>query len=211
MILFINKIYLDNCECAKNGCRLWGHLTRKPMKRTRSETMSRVEDLRTCCELGNNGFLFFVHFLHQPFYRVSQKITAEFIWLRLIDLLWPLSGDMNLSNVALVDFLWFQANRNTFSLLFVSRQQDQWIKVVSNNFRMSSRCFNHFDLKKLKPGWRQAGARGQSGQEGRLLYCCGQEVDDYDQEDVCIVVVILWGWLFGGFIRWHYQARLSAR
>ena len=160
------------------------------MKRTRSETMSRVEDLRT-------------------FYRVSQQISTEFKRLRLTH--WLLSGDMNLSIVALVDFLWFQANRNTFSLLFVSRQQAQWIKVVSNKFRMSSRCFNHFDLKKLKPGWRQAGARGQSGQEGRQLYCCGAEVDDYDQEDAPIVVVILWGWFFLGFIRWHYQARLSAR
>ena len=208
-IEFISKIYWDNRECAKNGWRLREHLTRKPMKRTRSETMSRVEDLRTCCELGNNRFLFRVHFLHQPFYRVSQKISTEFKRLRLTH--WLLSGDMNLSIVALVDFLWFQANRNTFSLLFVSRQQAQWIKVVSNKFRMSSRCFNHFDLKKLKPGWRQAGARGQSGQEGRLLYCCGQEVDEYDQEGVCIVVVILWGWLLGGFKRWHYQARLSAR
>ena len=110
------------------------------MKRTRSETMSRVEDLRTCCELGNNGFLFCVHFLHQPFYRVSQKIRTEFIRLRLTH--WLLSGDMNLSIVALVDFLWFQENHNTFSLLFVSRQQDKWIKIVSNNFRMSSRCFS---------------------------------------------------------------------
>ena len=142
---------------------------------------------------------------------LQERITAEFNWLRLIDLLWLLSGDKNLSIVVLVDFLWFQERNNTFSLLFVSRQQAQWIKVVSNKFRMSSRCFNHFDLKKLKPGWRQAGARGQSGQEGRQLYCCGQEVDEYDQEGVCIVVVILWGWLFWGFIRWHYQARLSAR
>ena len=125
---------------------------------------------------------------------LQERITAEFNWLRLIDLLWLLSGDKNLSIVVLFDFLWFQERNNTFSLLFVSRQQAQWIKVVSNKFRMSSRCFNHFDLKKLKPGWRQAGARGQSGQEGRQLYCCGEEVDDYDQEVVPIVVLILWGW-----------------
>ena len=56
-------------------------------------------------ELGNNRFLLRVHFLRQPFDRVSQKITTEFIWLREIDLLWLLSGDMNLSIVVLVDFL----------------------------------------------------------------------------------------------------------
>ena len=35
---------------------------------------------------------------------LQEKITAEFNWLRLIDLLWLLSGDMNLSIAVLVDF-----------------------------------------------------------------------------------------------------------
>ena len=162
-------------------------------------------------KLVNNGFSFRVHFLHHPFCRVSQNITTEFIWLRLIDLLWLLSGDMNLSIVVLVDFFWFQANRNTFSLLFVSRQQDQWIKVVSNKFRMSSSSFSMILISKNET-WVTSG-RSQRPEWARRK-----------------AAILLWGrgwWLwsggcsycgcdfmrmiFLGFIRWHYQARLSAR
>ena len=147
-------------------------------------------------ELGNNRFLLRVHFLRQPFDRVSQKITTEFIWLREIDLLWLLSGDMNLSIVVLV----FGSKRTKILLvccLSLDNKLSESKSFLINS--MSSRCFSItliWKLKNLKPGWRQTGARGQSEQEGRQLYCCGTEVDDYDQDSLYsgsdFVMLIFW-------------------
>ena len=147
-------------------------------------------------KVGNSRFLLRVHFLRQPFDRVSQKITTEFIWLREIDLLWLLSGDMNLSIVVLV----FGSKRTKILLvccLSLDNKLSESKSFLINS--MSSRCFSItliWKLKNLKPGWRQTGARGQSEQEGRQLYCCGTEVDDYDQDSLYsgsdFVMLIFW-------------------